>query len=75
MRPVVDVEQLFDAFVEEHAAGRRPDPRAYLAQAGPLREQLGRLIDGFLAVAPVDEPDAEELALMAAYAALARSMA
>jgi hypothetical protein len=53
------VTRLFDEFIEAHVAGQRPDVRAYLLRAGPLSSELGMLIDGFLELAPVEEPDEE----------------
>lgn len=55
------VAQLFDAFVEAHVSGERPDVRDYLGRAGAAHEQLGLLIDRYLAIAPVAEPDAETI--------------
>lgn len=53
------VAQLFDEFVEAHASGERPEVREFLHRAGPESEELGRLIDRYLEVAPIEEPDAE----------------
>jgi hypothetical protein len=60
----VNADVLFAEFVEAHASGRRPDVRDYLARAGGEREQLGRLLDRFLSVAPVQEPDEETKVLL-----------
>jgi hypothetical protein len=57
---------LFDSFVDAYARGESPDVTEFLEQAGPAREQLGRLLDGYLAVAPVTESTPEELALVRA---------
>jgi hypothetical protein len=59
-------DELFDSFVDAYARGESPDVAEYLEQAGPAREQLGRLLDGYLAVAPVTESTPEELALVRA---------
>jgi hypothetical protein len=53
------VAQLFDEFVEAHVSGQRPDVRDYLLRAGPASEELGLLLDGYLEIAPVEEPDRE----------------
>ena len=52
-------DRLLDEFVGAHARGERPDVRAFLDRAGPAREQLGLLIDRYLSLAPVQEPDEE----------------
>ena len=54
-----DVMQLFDDYAARFARGERPDVRAYLARAGEGADELGRLIDRYLEVAPAREPDAE----------------
>jgi hypothetical protein len=53
------VEQLFDAFVDAHVSGERPDVREYMLRAGPESDQLGVLIDRYLKAAPIEEPDQE----------------
>jgi hypothetical protein len=53
------VAQLFDEFVDAHVSGERPDVRKFLLRAGPDSVELGHLIDRYLAVAPIEEPDAE----------------
>jgi hypothetical protein len=60
----VKADVLFAEFVEAHASGRRPDVRDYLSRAGGEREQLGRLVDRFLSIAPVQEPDEETKVLL-----------
>lgn len=62
----VSVELLFDEFALRHARGERPDVREYLERAGAEREELGRLIDRYLEVAPAREPTEEEIVLMQA---------
>jgi hypothetical protein len=57
---------LFDSFVDAYARGESPDVTDFLEQAGQAREQLGRMLDGYLAVAPVTESTPEELALVRA---------
>ena len=59
------VELLFDEFAARHARGEHPDARDYLKRAGERRDELARLLDGFLAAAPVQPPGEETLALFA----------
>jgi signal transduction histidine kinase len=59
------VELLFDEFAAGHARGEYPDAREYLERAGERRDELARLLDGFLAAAPVQPPGEETLALFA----------
>jgi hypothetical protein len=59
------VELLFDEFAARHARGEHPDAREYLERAGERRDELARLLDGFLAAAPVQPPGDETLALFA----------
>lgn len=58
------VAQLFDEFVEAHASRQRIDVRDYLLRAGPAAGELGLLIDRFLEVAPIEEPDAETIVVV-----------
>lgn len=62
----VSVELLFDEFATRYLRGERPDVGEYLAQAGEEREELGRLVDRFLAAVPAREPSEEEVVLMQA---------
>lgn len=55
------VAQLFDEFIEAQLSGRRPDVRDYLLRAGSASAQLGLLIDRYLELAPVEEPDQETI--------------
>lgn len=59
------VELLFDEFAARHARGEHPDAREYLERAGERRDELARLLDGFLAAAPVQPPGEETLQLFA----------
>jgi hypothetical protein len=59
-----NVAQLFDEFVDAHVAGQRPDVREYLGRAGTESRSLGVLIDRYLQVAPVAEPDAETVVML-----------
>ncbi len=67
------VELLFDEFAARHARGEHPDAREYLERAGERRDELARLLDGFLAAAPVQPPGEETLQLFASL--LAESLA
>lgn len=40
-------------------SGQRPDVRDYLSRAGTASDELGLLIDRFLELAPIEEPDKE----------------
>jgi hypothetical protein len=59
------VALLFDEFAARHARGEHPDAREYLERAGERRDELARLLDGFLAAAPVQPPSEQTLALFA----------
>jgi hypothetical protein len=61
-----------DEFAARHARGEHPDPRDYLERAGERRAELARLLDGFLAAAPVQPPGEKTLALFASL--LAKSL-
>jgi hypothetical protein len=53
------VAQLFDEFVDAHVSGERPDVREFMLRAGSESAELGLLIDRYLEVAPIEEPDEE----------------
>jgi hypothetical protein len=57
------IDVLFEEFAARHARGEHPDAREYLERAGESRDELARLLDGFLAAAPVQPPSEETLAL------------
>jgi hypothetical protein len=60
------VSELFDEYAAAYAHGDRPDVATYLDRAGAEREQLGRMIDGFLqATAPPPPTEAALAALRA----------
>lgn len=59
-----DIEELFDDFVTAYGRGDDPDVREYLKRAGASREQLGLLIDNFLAYAPIGPTDEETIVLV-----------
>ena len=54
---------LFDEYASAYARGERPEAREYLERAGEDRDELARLIDGFLQAAPVPEPEPEVVEL------------
>jgi len=60
------LEALFDEFAAAHARGERPHVLAFLERAGEEREELGRLIDAYLQVAPVQPPGEETVAAVRA---------
>lgn len=56
------VEALFDEFAARWARGERPDVDEYLTRAGPDAGELAALVDRYLELAPVPEPDEETVA-------------
>lgn len=62
----VQVETLFDEFATRYLRGERPDVREYFERAGAGREDLGALLDGFLAAVPAREPTEEDVVIMQA---------
>jgi hypothetical protein len=60
------VETLFDEFATSYLRGEQPDVRDFLERAGAEREDLGRLLDGFLQAVPAREPTEEEVVLLQA---------
>lgn len=58
---------LFEEYAVRLARGERPDLRQYLERAGEGREELSRLVDVWLQIAPPPEPDAEALAVAEAW--------
>jgi hypothetical protein len=58
-------QELFDRFVEAHAAGNRPDPAAAIAEAGYDAESLSAMLVAYLATHP-HQPTADEVLAMAA---------
>jgi hypothetical protein len=57
------VETLFDEYARAFAAGERPQARDYLARAGGKADELGTLIDRFVAAAPAPRPGEVAVAL------------
>ena len=55
------IETLFDEFVENYLGHKDPDVRAFLRRAGARADELGRLIDRFLELAPVEPTSDEEV--------------
>ena len=58
-----DPATLFDDWAARVARGESPDPREYLDQAGPAREELAQLMEAYLQAAPRREPDPETVEL------------
>ncbi len=58
---------LFQEYAACLARGQRPDLRGYLERAGEGREELARLVDTWLRLAPPPEPDEETVALAEAW--------
>jgi hypothetical protein len=67
VRADVLVNQLFDEWAASYARGENPDPLSYLERAGMHADDLSRLMDGFLRLAPRNEPAEETLALARAW--------
>jgi hypothetical protein len=63
----VDPATLFDDWAARVARGESPDPREYLDQAGPAREELAQLMEAYLQAAPRREPDPETVELARAW--------
>ena len=61
------VSRLFDEWAASWARGERPDPRTYLERAGMHDNELSRMMDAYLQLAPRPEPDAERTALVEAW--------
>jgi hypothetical protein len=63
---MTDVDRLFDEFAAAYVRGDRPDLPDYLARAGDGAEELARLVDVFLRVAPAPEASDDDAAVMQA---------
>lgn len=63
---MADVDRLFDEFAAAYVRGEQPDLPGYLARAGDDAEELARLVDVFLRVAPAPEASEEDAAVMQA---------
>lgn len=61
---MADVDRLFDEFAAAYVRGDQPDIGASLALAGDQADELARLIDAFLRVAPAPEPRDDDVAVM-----------
>ena len=61
---MADVDRLFDEFAASYARGEQPDLPSYLARAGDRGDELARLVEVFLRVAPTPEPREEDVAVM-----------
>jgi hypothetical protein len=60
------VAELFDEFVEAQVSGQRPDVREFLRRAGAASGELGLLIDRFLQIARIEDPDEETIVALTA---------
>ncbi len=63
-----DVDRLLDEYATRFARGERPDLREYLDRAGEGKDELARLVDAWLRLAPPPEADEETVALVEAWA-------
>jgi hypothetical protein len=63
---MADVDRLFDEFAAAYVRGDQPDIGASLTLAGKDADELARLIDAFLRVAPAPEPRDDDVAVMQA---------
>ena len=61
---MADVDRLFDEFAASYVRGEQPDLPSYLARAGEDAQELARLVEAFLRVAPTPEPRDEDVAVM-----------
>jgi hypothetical protein len=60
------VAQLFDEFLDAQVSGGQPDVREFLLRAGPESAELGLLLDRFLEIAPIEDPDDETVIALSA---------
>ena len=63
---MADVDRLFDEFAAAYVRGEQPDLVAFVRLAGEDGDELARLIDVFLRVAPAPEPRDDDVAVMRA---------
>jgi hypothetical protein len=63
---MADVDRLFDEFAAAYVRGEQPDIGAWLTRAGDEADELARLIDAFLRVAPAPDPRDDDVAVMQA---------
>jgi hypothetical protein len=63
---MADVDRLFDEFAAAYVRGDQPDLVAFVRRAGEDGDELARLIDVFLRVAPAPEPRDDDVAVMRA---------
>lgn len=63
------VQELFEDFAQRFVRGEGPDVRDYLRRADDRAEELGRLIDRYLASVAPSEPRPERVELMRAWLA------
>jgi hypothetical protein len=63
---MADIDRLFDDFAAAYVRGEQPDLVAFVRLAGEDGDELARLIDVFLRVAPAPEPRDDDVAVMRA---------
>jgi hypothetical protein len=61
------LSQLFDEWAASWARGERPEPRTYLQRAGHHSDELGRMMDAYMQLAPRPEPDPDRVELVEAW--------
>jgi hypothetical protein len=64
-----DVSRLFEDYASRYVRGERPDPREYLSRAGEGADELGDLIDRFVAGVPPPAPSEDRVAMINAWLA------
>jgi hypothetical protein len=63
-----DVRDLFTEYANAYVRGDDPRAREFLARAGEDADELGRMLDAFLAAAPRPSPSPDTVALIGAWA-------
>jgi hypothetical protein len=63
-----DVRDLFTEYADAYVRGDEPQARDFLARAGDDADELGRMLEAFLAAAPRQSPGPDALAIVGAWA-------
>ena len=63
-----DVRELFTEYADAYVRGDEPQARDILARAGEDADELGRMLESFLAAAPRQSPGPDALAIVGAWA-------
>jgi hypothetical protein len=63
-----DVRDLFAEYADAYVRGDEPQARDFLARAGDDADELGRMLEAFLAAAPRQSPGPDALAIVGAWA-------